>query len=259
MTAPILERAHRNMVATWRAVLAGSPRPSVAEVGNVVLLGSGLPIPLFNPALVTGTVDDPEATLADIAAHYGELGSPYTVYFLDELTPGLSAVAEAAGMVEHWQPPLMVLDPIRPAPPSGVDGLEVEVVDGANLDDYSATLAGGFGMPKVLADAFLGSGPHEIEGLTLFLARLESEPVAASAVFLTDDVAGVYNVATLPEARGKGVGAAVTWAAVEAGRTAGGTVAILQASGAGEPVYARMGFTTPARYRQFEAAPSQPA
>jgi GNAT superfamily N-acetyltransferase len=86
------------------------------------------------------------------------------------------------------------------------------------------------------------------------VALVDGIAAGTAATFVTGDVAGIYNVATVPSQRGKGVGAAVTWAAVEAGARAGATVSILQASEAGAPVYERMGFTTPDRYRQFQPA-----
>jgi GNAT superfamily N-acetyltransferase len=66
--------------------------------------------------------------------------------------------------------------------------------------------------------------------------------VATSLVVATGAVAGIYWVATQEEHRGRGFGAAITWAAVAGGRALGCRVASLQASKAGQPVYARMGF-----------------
>jgi GNAT superfamily N-acetyltransferase len=58
----------------------------------------------------------------------------------------------------------------------------------------------------------------------------------------TGSVAGIYWVATLDEQRGRGYGAALTWAAVAGGRELGCRIASLQASRLGRPVYSRMGF-----------------
>jgi GNAT superfamily N-acetyltransferase len=95
-----------------------------------------------------------------------------------------------------------------------------------------------------------------IEAFTGFLGLLDEQPVATSAVYLSEDTAGVYNVATLEAARGKGVGAAITWAAALCGLERGSERSILQASQMGEPVYERMGYVTPTRYRQFTVSPS---
>ena len=55
-------------------------------------------------------------------------------------------------------------------------------------------------------------------------------------------VAGLYNVGTLPEFRGRGLGTLVSLAALEAGRGDGYRWGVLQASAMGEPLYRSMGF-----------------
>jgi GNAT superfamily N-acetyltransferase len=254
----VLAEADRNMVAVWRHLVGVGPKPSVTERDGLAMLASGLPVPLFNPVYIVGEVADPKAAVDALRDHYAGLGLPFVLVFRDAVAPGLADACAAASMVEHWQLPLMVMDPIpehgdgEPLP----DGLEILIVDDHNISAYGDVLAAGFGMPRQLVEQVLGPDMVRIPGFTGFLGLLDGQPVATSAVYQSEDTAGVYNVATVEAARGKGIGAAITWAAALCGQQAGRRRSILQASQMGEPVYARMGYLTPARYRQFEGSPS---
>lgn len=246
----LLGGADRNMWDVWIAVLASGPRPARVERDSLLLLSSGLPVAMFNPAYVTAPLSDPAGAVAQVTDHYAALGAPFALTFRDTSSPGMAAACEDAGLIEHWQAPLMVLDPVDAArPPHPVDGLAIEHLAAENLDGYAAVLAAGFDAPRGLVDMLFGRPLLQIDGLTGFVGLLDGEPVATSAAYVKHGVVGVYNVATMPQHRRKGLAAALTWAAAASDPTK--TTAILQASGDGEPVYQRMGFETPARYRQF--------
>ena len=252
----VLAEADRNLREAWEAIVAVAPRPGRTELGGVLALSSGIPAALFNPAYVVGPVADPPAAVEAVVGHYRGLGLPCSLVFREETAPGLAEACAAAGLVEHWRLPLMVLDPI-PASAAGarVDGFEVRPIDAASIEAYGDVISAAFGMPRELSATVMGERLLlGTPGFTGFLGLLDGQPVATSGVFVTGDIAGVYNVATLEAARGRGIGAAITWAAALAGREAGATRSVLQASELGEPVYARMGYATPVRYRQFEAA-----
>jgi ribosomal protein S18 acetylase RimI-like enzyme len=91
-----------------------------------------------------------------------------------------------------------------------------------------------------------------------FVGAAEGTAVASSGLMLFGGLAGVYNVATVPEARRRGFGAAMTREAIRYGREAGYRVAALGASDMGRGVYERMGFRDVCVVSQYASEPPGP-
>ena len=84
-----------------------------------------------------------------------------------------------------------------------------------------------------------------------WIALLDGAPVAAAGLFVAAGVAGIYNVATVPEARGRGIGRAVTAAALAEAVARGEHTAALGSSEMGFPVYSHLGFREVSRLRSY--------
>ena len=109
------------------------------------------------------------------------------------------------------------------------------------LRDAERVLVEGYLMPDM---AHLPPGdfyrPEVVHGQTRVFVGYEGDtPLATSAAHSAAGVTVVENVAVLGAARGKGAGAALTWAATRAWPD---QPAVLLASDAGQPVYERLGY-----------------
>ncbi|MGV9348325.1 GNAT family N-acetyltransferase [Streptomyces spiralis] len=82
-------------------------------------------------------------------------------------------------------------------------------------------------------------------------AVLDGRMVGSTVVITAHGVAGIFLVHVAEAHRRRGIGAALTVAALRAGQESGMRSAALVASPAGEPLYRRFGFTTLSEYRLF--------
>jgi len=120
----------------------------------------------------------------------------------------------------------------------------ISVHDSAILKKWIHVASIGFSVPPEAEDTWFEFFAEAActPPFRTYLALLNGEPVATSQLFTSAGVAGIYNVACLPTARGQGIGAAITLAPLLAAREMGYRVGILQASSMGYKVYQRLGF-----------------
>lgn len=164
--------------------------------------------------------------------------------------PDLGRRLTEAGFIAHDPMPGMVidLDELGPATPDP-RGLAIErVTERGALPGWCRTAVEAFEMPPFVEEPFVAFSeaiglPPEVP-LYNFLGSLDGRAVAVASVFFGAGVAGLYNIATTPPARRRGIGRAITFRALQEARAAGYRYAILHASQAGEPLYRGMGFRT---------------
>ena len=119
------------------------------------------------------------------------------------------------------------------------------VHDVETLKKWSHALCLGFGFPNfrdLWVEFEAGLGLSEDLPRLRYVGLLGKEPVATSGVFLNAGVAGIYDIATVPEARRRGIGAAITLAPLLEARAMGYRISIIHSSKVAFNVYRRLGF-----------------
>jgi GNAT superfamily N-acetyltransferase len=169
--------------------------------------------------------------------------------------PGLADDLLAAGGAEVGRLPVMAAPVDRVADVEVPAGLTIEqILAPGSLEPFVDAYAGPLGVDEDQRRAALrmeAAHPDAPQHLIRFAGWMDGRLVATSALLDSDGVAGIYVVATREPYRGRGIGAALTAAAVAEGRRRGLAVTSLQASAMGKPVYERLGLRTVAEYRLF--------
>jgi GNAT superfamily N-acetyltransferase len=258
---PALQRA---VLAAAAVAFGDVPGVDVVDEGDLVRsFAPGRPVAYAN-AIARLSVDTAgfAARVDAIEAAYRAAGLP-TSWWIDGMTRPADAAERlaACGLADGGSEAVMVLEPID-APGSRAlaeetatrAGATVRVVERrGDLDDWIVVMAGAYGWSdaaraQVMRGLYDPEAPHGRNGRRIqVLARVEGRAVGAASLFLAAGQAWVTNVGTIPAARGRGVGAAVTTAVLALGGDAGCPTAWLAASGMGEPVYRRLGFRTVGR------------
>jgi GNAT superfamily N-acetyltransferase len=245
-----------NLASAW-SCMAASAGTDREDDGVAFRMASGLPIAFFNGAFCRRPVEpaDADAVVRAAVDFFGARSVPWLLWTRAGVDGALSAACARARLREVGGPPAMVLPTIPREPPALPDGVQLARASVADLEVVQQILAGGFGMPIEVAQTFVAGPLLDADGTAVVIGHLDGRPMTTALVHVSRHTAGIYNVATLPSARGRGLGAAVTWAAVIAGREMGAEHAALQSSAAGHPVYTRMGFVDVGRYEQWEGPP----
>lgn len=231
----------QNLALQWEHIprMAGQP---VKRWDGLWAADPSSVIPIPNSATALRPLDD--ATAADavkqLDAFYAQgSGAPWMLWSAWP-TPELAPY----GMQLAGHLPLMFRLP--GALDIATDLRIIEATEDASLADFDETMIYGYQIAELRFPADRLSDSRALGGPMHFFVGYEgTKPVSCAASYIGEREVGVYRVATLPEKRGKGYGAALTAAAIN---SAPHLPAVLQASDLGQPVYRRLGFEQPGEF-----------
>jgi GNAT superfamily N-acetyltransferase len=244
---------HENWIAYVTGVVSCTSRADVIRAGGVVTILTGLPFDWFNQILVEHEEATPDGVLAGVA-RARERGDPFVVRLRQGMDDRFIPTLTQAGLElarQETPTPGMVAFPIDHDAISRHAAPELEILrvtDAAGIDVHRRVVTAGFGSEPSVA---LGTACPDLldrSGCVVYVGYANGDPVVSGLGWRTGRTIGVYSIATVPSARRRGYGAAMTARVVADGVAEGCNVAALQASEMGRPIYERQGFRTVVRY-----------
>ncbi|MCA1587693.1 MAG: hypothetical protein LC744_03210 [Chloroflexi bacterium] len=223
-----------NFVATW--AMLGESAGELRDTGAARWIAAG-DHPFLNAVLDTRTDPLPEpAEIEQIATRITELAGSCVWW--------VQPSAAASRLAEHltdlgfspytgpWPGMGVELDALSPAP--ALPGLELIRVDGAEtlgeyLTAFDASLSPGPGFTAAFRRAASVIGFAQDAPMAHFVVREGGLAVACASYMEGGGAAGLYNVGTVTNARGRGIGAWISSIALLYGRERGHALGVLQA------------------------------
>ena len=247
MTDPRAAAVEDNLLSFFARV-ADLPTFRREDAADVDAVRSDVPFAMFNSVTGARFGADAARRTGEVADAFIGRGLPWLWWVTPSHTsPELEATLEERGL-HREDVPGMYADLATAPPAPDVEGLAIEQTTDAAA--FIEVMAAGFGLPEAVRGPMTEVMDQFGASIDL-VASVDGRPVACGTAYLTGTTAGLYNIATLEEARGRGIGYAVTVALMERARIGGAQHAVLHASESGRPVYARAGFVDVCNVPQY--------
>ena len=195
------------------------------------------------------SADEVDTAIEQVIAWFHERGEDTPAWWFNgrPQPPDLRERLEAHGFELDYTAPGMAIDlKSIPVAPSFPDDFTIRpALDQKTLDDWAAVLSETYNFSRTRGrqwvEATLALDPENAPW-RLYVGYWNGQPVATNMLFNGAGVVGLYCIGTIPEARGKGFGGAVTLKPLLDTRAEGYRYGVLFASEEGFPMYRRLGF-----------------
>ena len=197
-------------------------------------------------SVIYGSEDALIGALPELSRRYEDAGvQAWTVWTPEDDTDAIAAL-DAAGHKLDATPAAMTIDLAELGEPPDIDhrtGDDLIPIVGS-LNDRAYPVDGN-PFSRMMSEQPPGEA-------TNYVVDIDGEPAACLQILPVDGDALVLLVATLPEARGRGLASQLMQRALWDARESGCDISTLQATKLGEPVYARLGYETHGAIQMWE-------
>jgi GNAT superfamily N-acetyltransferase len=237
------------LLDSWALLMEVHPEAWMEVSDGISACVTGIPSAGLNGIWCSRLDPDPDELrrlIAVMRAH----GVPHLLEMRPGTNPAAVSVAEETDLVPADDMPLMRLDDPTAIEPAleATPALQIRELAPHEAELHASIAAVGFGEAADHFTRLLPPAVLAVDGLRAYVGELGGEPVTTAIGVTLDDYVGVFNVATPPEHRRRGYGAAITARVVSDGLAAGARWAWLQSSPAGYGIYEELGFRTLERW-----------
>lgn len=250
----------QNLRQMFRVLASRRGGGEVRELPGISIASLGTSFQMFNAAFFNAPVLDESDFLRRIGVASVQMaarGLPWAFWLCEEWLPfslrrRAVKILDRQGMSLASEMPGMVAEAVRPAkrelPVLRIEPLSSE----AQRQAFCQIGAVCFHVPLMWFEEIFDEHAPLREECAGWLGWYDGQPVASAATVVHAGVIGVYNVATLPEFREKGIGEAIMRHAIQAAKEKSGLErTILQATRQGLHLYERMGYRSVTRFLVF--------
>jgi len=253
----VLDALESNLWAMWSRFGRGD-ECALHEHEDALHFDTPIPTLPYNAVLRCNAATDAEQRIDASFDHYRRRDVPF--FWLVHPTARPSDLGErlrARGLEEAEVVPGMAMDLSEleepAAPPTGIEIREAATTD---TETVLEMVAWRWEVPNEVAPKLTGIAPafgigEPGSAIRCWVARQNGVPVSKVVLNLTPGAAGIYGVATKPEARGSDLARMLTLHALHASRDAGHTLGVLHSSPMAVSLYERLGFRAIAPFSVF--------
>jgi GNAT superfamily N-acetyltransferase len=244
--------AHDVLARTFPPWLRHQKRGRFALTEGVALRATDMAGPSFNFAAVLGPAPPLGRVLEIADAFFAGREGDYGVLVEGDAGHPAEAELKARGWVVFEDEPALVLPAIPPPAPLPPGFGARRVADEAGRRDFMAVCAVAFGTPAETMEQLTPSLACMTDpDIAFFVGSCEDLPVATAMMSRSGRTAELAGVATLPSHRRRGLGTAITAAALQEGAARGCTNAVLRSGPMSFALYQRMGFLPVCKHRTY--------
>jgi ribosomal protein S18 acetylase RimI-like enzyme len=248
--AELANAVQENLFALFRAMAAALPDSEIVESEKVSHHLAFPSNPMFKGLWRTRLSDaEADAVIDETLAWYKARQAPFIFWWTGPgTTPSdLGKRLEARGFQPNIEgDPGMAVDLHTLKEVDMPAGFKiVRASDQQTLEDWRDVFCAAYEVPafagQAWADATLRVGAANTPW-QMYVGYLDGQPAATNILFNGAGVAGVYGVGTHPNARRKGIGAAITLKPLLEARAQGYRYGVLFSTDMGYPLYQRLGY-----------------
>lgn len=254
----VIHEVELNLWETWSNFGRG-PGCTLHDESDALWFETPIPVLPYNTVIKFQVERDVDSRIDTMINRYTERNVPLLwIVHPSSLPHDLPERLQQRGLQEIEIAPCMArtLDELPEAPPLPA-GVEIrEAIEDNDLMELYGLAAWRWGVPeefrpqlgKMIAKFEIGERTSKTR---FWLAWKDGVPISKIGLYKGSGSAGIYGVATKPEARGLGIASLLMNVAMQAAKDMGYQLAVLDSSPLAEKLYKRLGFVTVAPLRLY--------